>query len=156
MNSRKGQAGVYSVEFAIVATVVFIIIFACLEVSRLMFTYNVLAEASRRAARLASVCAPDTSGSPDAPLALQSLALYDGTRIGPDLSTANLNIEYLSLDGTPAATFFDIALVRASIVNYQHSFIVPGLAFTFNSPDFSTTLPRESLGATRFGTTVCS
>ncbi|USD36512.1 TadE/TadG family type IV pilus assembly protein [Ferrimonas sp. SCSIO 43195] len=153
--NHKNQRGVYAVEFAIVATVVFVIIFACLEVSRLMFAYNVLTEASRRAARLATVCAPDTSGNPTAPVALQSLALFDGANFGPAITNANLNIEYLTLAGVTATSFYDIALVRASITNYQHTFVVPGITLQINSPDFVTTLPRESLGATRFGTTVC-
>ncbi|WP_028110269.1 TadE/TadG family type IV pilus assembly protein [Ferrimonas futtsuensis] len=152
----KKQKGVYAVEFAIVATVVFIALFACLEVSRLMFSYNVLTEASRRAARLATVCSPDLSASPTAPAALQTLALFDGTDFGPNISTANLTIEYLQLDGTAATSFDKIDLVRASITNYQHTFVVPGLTFQINSPDFVTTLPRESLGRTRFGTTVCT
>ncbi|SDK00899.1 TadE-like protein [Ferrimonas sediminum] len=153
--THSKQKGVYAVEFAIVATVVFVIIFACLEVSRLMFAYNVLTEASRRAARLAAVCAPDTTGVPTAPIALESLALFDGSDFAPNISTANLTIEYLRIDGTPAATFYGIDLVRASIVNYQHTFVVPGMTLQIDSPDFVTTLPRESLGATRFGTTVC-
>ncbi|TKB50019.1 pilus assembly protein [Ferrimonas sediminicola] len=152
----RRQKGVYAVEFAIVASVVFVAIFACLEVSRLMFSYNVLTEASRRAARLATVCAPDLSGPPAAPEALKNLALFDGTTIGADISAANLTIEYLQFDGTTAARFDQIDLVRASITNYQHTFVVPGLTLQINSPDFVTTLPRESLGRTRFGVTVCT
>jgi len=50
------QHGVYSIEFALVGAVFFLLLFAVLEVGRLFFVWNVLTEASRRGARLATVC----------------------------------------------------------------------------------------------------
>lgn len=153
--SRKYQQGVYAVEFAIVATVVLTLMFAAFEAARLMYAHNILVEASRRAARLAVVCAPSV-GVPAAPAALRDLAMFDGTSLLRNLSTDNLSISYLTQAGAQANTWAEIVLVRATISNYQHALIIPGFFITLNSPAFSTTLPRESLGATRFGTTWCS
>ncbi|WP_299792526.1 TadE/TadG family type IV pilus assembly protein [uncultured Shewanella sp.] len=132
------QRGVYAVEFAIVAGVFMILLFAIIEVGRLMYTYNVLHEASRRAARIAVVCQiADTD--------IKSMGLFNGAELIPNLTPANLTISYLDSEGNDA-TGIGIKLVRAEIANYQHEFLVPGLYRVINSPTFTTYLPRESLG----------
>ncbi|QSP94965.1 pilus assembly protein [Marinobacter salinisoli] len=151
----KKQCGVYAVEFAIVASVVFLMIFAAFETGRLMFTYNTLEEISRRAARLAVVCLPDLEAVPEAPDGLKTLALDGMDELVTDLTLNNLNIRYLAENGAVANTAMQIDLVSASVENYQHQLIIPGFFINLNAPSFTTTLPRESLGATRFGTTVC-
>ncbi|MGS0724729.1 TadE/TadG family type IV pilus assembly protein [Shewanella sp. 0m-11] len=145
--AKKKQRGVYVIEFTLVAAVFFVLLFAAIEFGRLLFTYNVLHEASRRAARLASVCQVSSD--------INSISLFNDAAILPNLSASNLTISYLAYDGT-VATGIDIDLVRAEINNYQHQFLVPGLYRTINSPTFSTTLPRESLGVFKGGTTDCS
>ena len=134
----KYQRGVYAVEFAIVAGIFFMLLFAIIEVGRLMYTYNVLHEASRRAARIAVVCQIDDTD-------IKTMALFNGANLIPNLTTANLSISYLDEFGN-AATGIGIVLVRADIANYQHQFLVPGLSRGINSPTFSAYLPRESLG----------
>ncbi|WP_076411321.1 TadE/TadG family type IV pilus assembly protein [Shewanella sp. UCD-KL12] len=134
----KYQKGVYAVEFAIVGGFFLFLLFAIIEVGRLMFTYNVLHEASRRAARIAVVCQIDDTD-------ISNMALFYGANLIPNLSPSNLTISYLDEAGN-TATGIDIALVRADISNYQHQFLVPGLARVINSPTFTTFLPRESLG----------
>ncbi|GIU49797.1 TadE/TadG family type IV pilus assembly protein [Shewanella algidipiscicola] len=143
MNREKG---VYTVEFAIVAGVFFILLFSAIEVGRLLYTYSVLQEASRRAARLAIVCQSVTN--------IDSLALFNGANLVPNLTADNLEISYLYSNGD-VATGADIELVKAEIKNYQHDFWVPGLHLNLNSPVFTTTLTRESLGVFPGGTTVC-
>ncbi|GIU27945.1 TadE/TadG family type IV pilus assembly protein [Shewanella sp. MBTL60-007] len=143
----KKQNGVYAVEFTFVAGIFFVALFAAIEFGRLLFTYNVLHEASRRAARLAVVCQVNSD--------INSIALFNDASILPNLTASNLNISYLAYDGTPA-TGIEIDLVRAEITGYNHQFLVPGLYRTLNSPTFSTTLPRESLGIFQGGTTDCS
>lgn len=143
MNREKG---VYTVEFAIVAGVFFILLFSAIEVGRLLYTYSVLQEASRRAARLAIVCQPGTN--------IDSLVLFNGANLVPNLTADNLEISYLYSNGD-VATGADIELVKAEIKNYQHDFWVPGLHLNLNSPVFTTTLTRESLGVFPGGTTVC-
>lgn len=152
--SKKCQTGVYSVEFAIVGAVFFLLLFAVLEVGRLFFVWNVLTEASRRGARLATVCHFDhVAVSAFDPM--REAALFNKLPMAPGLTITNLQVTYLQIDGAPVIDIKDIALVRAEIINYQHQLIIPGLFLTLNSPSFSTTLPRESLGATRTKYTAC-
>ncbi|GAA5189399.1 TadE family protein [Ferrimonas gelatinilytica] len=162
---KRYQNGVYVVEFAIVATVVFVMLFACLEVARLMYSYNALTEASRRAARLAAVCAP-IGVPPQASSELINLALFNGRQLVGGLSSDNLTIDYLTETGGSADSLPRIRQVRATISNYQHQLIIPGLFIQINSPAFITVMPAESLGQTRFadantaqtinGVTYCS
>jgi Flp pilus assembly protein TadG len=142
----KHQQGIYAVEFSIVAGVFFLLLFSAIEVGRLLYTYSVLQEASRRAARLAIVCQTSTN--------IDNIALFNGINLVPNLGPSNLAIYYLKADGS-TATGSDIELVRAEIQNYQHTFLVPGLTRTLNSPIFSTTFSRESLGVFPGGTTTC-
>ncbi|QYJ96287.1 pilus assembly protein [Shewanella alkalitolerans] len=143
MNRVKG---IYTVEFAIVAAVFFLLLFAAIEVGRLLYTYSVLQEASRRAARLAVVCQPTTN--------IDSLALFNGRDLVPNLTADNLDISFLLGNGD-SATGADIEFVKAEIKNYRHDLWIPGLHLSLNSPVFTTTLPRESLGVFPGGTTVC-
>ena len=53
---RARQTGTTTVEFAIIASVMFMILFGVIEFGRVMFTANALAESTRRGARLAAVC----------------------------------------------------------------------------------------------------
>jgi Flp pilus assembly protein TadG len=155
----KNNKGVYSVEFSIVAAVFFILFFAVIEGARLMYTWNVLTEVSRRGARLASVCnlLSDTSDptSITQPTGVLSAATFDDSSLIPNLNTTNVNISYLGMNGTAATTFSEIRLVRAAITNYQHQLLIPFLSMTLNSPSFVTTLPAESLGVTRYKYTDC-
>ncbi len=50
---------------------------------------------------------------------------------------------------TPKKIFNRIRYVTAHFIKYQHQLLIPGLSLTLNSPSFSATLPRESLGVTR-------
>jgi hypothetical protein len=145
---KRRQSGVYTVEFAIVGSLFFFLLLAVIEVGRLLYTWNVLTEASRRSARLATVCDLDQINI-EAPASLMSAALFNDQNIIQNLTSDNLELDYLTLAGEPAVEFNDIALVRASIVNYQHQMLIPGLELTLNSPSFSSTLYRESLGVTR-------
>lgn len=132
------QKGVYAVEFAIVGGVFLLLLFAVIEVGRLMYTFNVLHEASRRAARLAVVCQIEDSD-------ISNMALFYDSKLIPNLSSGNLTITYIDESGN-TATGTNIVLIRADISNYQHDFLIPGFAQVINSPTFTTYLPRESLG----------
>ena len=59
---RKRNLGITTVEFSIVATVLFVTLFAVMEFSRLMYTFVALAEGTRRGARLATVCPLNDAG----------------------------------------------------------------------------------------------
>lgn len=160
MSRLKHQRGVYSVEFAIVGAVFFLFLFTVLEIGRLFFTWNVLTEVSRRGARLATVCnlLSDTSDptSIDMPAGMANLATFSGYNLLPDLTTNNLQVSYLTESGTIAPSHTQIDFVRADVINYQHELLIPFVSITLNSPSFTTVLPRESLGVTRWGYTTCT
>lgn len=154
-NKIAPQRGIYAVEFAIVGSIFFLFLFAVLEIARLFFTWNVLAEVTRRTARLAVVCDLDQTNV-NAYTDMINAALFNNNPLITNLAASNIKVEYLGITGLAVTNFSRIRYIRANIVNYQHQLLIPGLSLTLNSPTFSTTLPRESLGVTRFGITQCS
>jgi hypothetical protein len=78
-----------------------------------------------------------------------------GSRIVPNITTANFMTEYLDTNGAvladPAGNFGDIMFVRTRIVNFQHQMLIPFANYVFTTPNFATTLRRESLGVPRDG-----
>ncbi len=148
---RYRQHGLSTVEFALVAGVLFILIFAVIEVGRGFFVASVLDEATRRGARMAVVCPIND------PAIFQAAAFNNA--VVPDLDAGDISVEYLDgnggIVGTPAdpAGFRLIRYVRVRVVGYQHQMFIPfatALA-PFFMPQFVTVLPRESLGIPRTG-----
>ena len=153
------QRGLTSVEFSIVALVLFIVLFGIWEVGRMMWVYNALDEVTRRGARMAAVCQVNDA-------AIQQVAIFNASGDGaasqyvPGLTTANLELNYLDIDGNtladPANTDFSkIEFVQVAITNFQHRVLIPMLSWDMFAPPFRTTLPRESLGVSREGFTPC-
>ncbi|WP_068545749.1 TadE/TadG family type IV pilus assembly protein [Thalassotalea crassostreae] len=153
-SAKSKQAGLYTVEFAIVGSLFFLLFFAAFEIARLMFTLNVLTEASRRGARLLAVC--PLVNVDEAANDVAKLASFDEGKLISQLTSDNILVKYLTFDGVPATSFSQIRLVRVEIRNFEHSLIIPGLDITLNSPSFATTIPRESLGETRWDDSVCN
>lgn len=146
--SRRKATGGTLVEFSIVASVFFIVLFGIIEFGRLMFTWNVLDEVTRRGARLAAVCpVNDVVG-------ITSRASFHGSILN-DFTDSNIVIEYFDENSTliadPIADFIRIRFVSSRISNYQFQGFIPFLTFFIPSPDFKTVLPSESLGVTPVG-----
>jgi len=155
--TKSQQNGVTTVEFAIVGLLLFVVLFAVIEFGRALFIMNMLTEASRRGARMAAVC---PVGDPKP----ASAAVFDSgsgsSAVVSGLTTANILIEYLDVNGTviasPAANFGQIRYVRATVVGFSVSLVIPTIMPTLPMSGFSTTLPRESLGIPRAGVvTAC-
>jgi Flp pilus assembly protein TadG len=152
------QRGLSTVEFALVANVVFILMFAVFEIGRAYFVYATLDEVTRRGARVAAVCPVNDP-------AVARLAIFNTSgNNGPSslvagLTPGHINIEYLDQNGTvvgnpeDAAGFIQIRYVRVRVVGYQHQMQVPLVSgiTNFFMPEFSAVLPRESLGIPREG-----
>lgn len=142
---KSNQQGTTTLEFSIIAVTLFMVLFGVIEVGRAFFVWNTLEEATRRGARLAAVCPPNHA-------AIKEVAMFnapgggDASPVIRGLSKNNINIEYLDEDGNNTGGTFPITYVRVSIVNYQHTLLIPFLMQTINAPAFSTTLPAESLG----------
>lgn len=153
---RRWQKGITTVEFAIVAAVLFMMIFGVLEIARGYYVYSILDEVARRGSRLAAVCPVNDPAVPQ-------LAVFNPSGDGSDsplvkgLSPANVVVDYLDASAAvvsnPATTgFAQIRYVRARIIGFQHTMIVPfGTITTIQMPEFESILPRESLGIPREG-----
>lgn len=149
---KRRQHGITTVELAIIATLLLMVIFGVIEISRALYVVNTLTEATRRGARMAAVC---PIGDPKP----ASVAVFDagggGSAIVNGLTTANVSVEYLDTSGNvianPAASFSSIRYVRVRIVDFTQSLIIPFIMPSLSLSGFSTTLPRESLGIPRVG-----
>jgi Flp pilus assembly pilin Flp len=146
------QRGATTVEFAIIGIVVMVVMLGIIEFGRALFVINALTESTRRGARMAAVC-PVNDPKP------ASVAVYDdgsgNSSFVSGLTPANVLIEYLDTAGgaiaDPAGNFLDIRFVRARIVGFTHTLLIPTMLTTIPMSGFSTTLPRESLGIPRAG-----
>ncbi|MET0660985.1 MAG: TadE family protein [Steroidobacteraceae bacterium] len=145
MNSRT-QTGLATVEFAIVASLLMMVVFGAIEFGRALFVSNALAEGTRRGARLAAVCPIND------PLPAQAaiLAADGSSAIARDLGTDHVLISYLDATGAPvanpAANFTAIQFVQVRIVNYTQQLFIPFVPASISMPSFAATLPIESLG----------
>ena len=154
--TRNRQHGLATVEFALVAVVLFMMIFGVIEVGRALFVASVLDEATRRGARMAVVC-------PINDPAIAQAAAFDNLLI-PGLDASDIVVEYLddsnAVVANPgvAAEFITIRFVRVRVVGFQHQMFIPVVTALsqFTMPEYATVLPRESLGIPRTGVvTAC-
>jgi Flp pilus assembly protein TadG len=151
---RRQQAGVTSVEFAIIGLVLMMVVFGVIEMGRALFVVNTLTEATRRGARMAAVC---PVGDPKP----ASVAVFDSgsgsSSIVAGLTTGNVQVQYLDVNGNPianpttGANYGLIRYVSVSIVGFTHTMLIPTLVTTIPMNGFTTTIPRESLGVPPVG-----
>jgi len=151
IQQRRYQRGITSVEFSIIGTLLFILLFGVIEFGRLLSTFTVLGESTRRAARLATVCPVNDAG-------IKNTGLFGNL---PGFTSTNLSVQYLKDDGTTQVTDFvndynSIAYVRVQVTGYTISLAIPLINPSITAPGFPVTLPRESLGVTPLATTPCS
>src|SRR5262245_52271211 len=114
---RRLEQGITTVEFAIIGLLLMIVVFGVIEFGRELFVMNMLAEASRRGARMAAVC---PVGDPKP----ASVAVFGNgggnSSVVAGLTTANVQIQYLDVNGAPIASpnanFGNIRYVKVSIV----------------------------------------
>jgi len=151
MNTRSNvrQTGLVTVEFALIGGVFFLVLFGIIEMGRFLFTWNVLDEVTRRAARLAAVCPLNQTEQ------VKQSAVFNSS-ILTSLTTENIDIQYLKVNfgafDSDDDSVSDIRYVQSSIMNYSYQMLIPGLPIDpFNTSSFRTTLPSESLGITPDG-----
>lgn len=146
---ERQQTGVTTVEFAVVGAVLLLTVFAVIEFGRLLWTWESLAEATRRGARVAAVCPVDHAS-------IANVAVFNdpgnsgASAILADLTTDHVAVTYLDRDGNivgdPMNNWCQIEYVRVRITGYAFNFVVPMVGSFLNAPEFETTLPAESLG----------
>ena len=148
--TRRANRGVTSVEFAIVGALFLTVLFGVIEFGRALFVMNALTESTRRGARLAAVCPVGD------PAPANSAAFTNGGPMVPGLSSSNVQVQYLDVNGapiaSPSANFSTIRYVSVSIVGFSQPLLIPGLSLSVPMTGFTATLPRESLGIPRAGT----
>lgn len=131
--TRFGQRGAAAVEFALIASLLFMLLFGIMEMSRVLFYWNTATEATRLGARLAVVCNKDAAAIKARMNDLLSL-----------LAPANIDIAY-----TPGGCDINTCrTVTVSITGLNVSTFIPFVPLNLRMPSFSTTLPRESLDST--------
>jgi Flp pilus assembly protein TadG len=146
---KKNEQGLFIVEFAIIAAALFVVLFAVMELARIIWVWNTADEATRRGARVAAVCPiDDTAVECVTVFAAPDCGSTGNSPILRGLSTSNVTVSYLDSDGTVLGTptFDDTRFVRVSLSGYTISPLIPFIDTTFTLPPFETTIPSESLG----------
>ncbi len=157
---KHHQEGTTAVEFALIAALFFTLLLGVIEVSRALFVWNTLTEATRRGARVAVVC-PVNSETIARVAVFGSPSSGNTSPIISGMTTANVQLRYLDQNGidvaNPSGTgFTNIRYVRVQIKDYQMTLLIPFLSQTLNALPFETTLPRESLGVVPEVGTLCT
>lgn len=172
----RRERGATAVEFALCSLLLFTFIFGTIEVARALFLWNTLATITARGARSAAlVDFNDTAGKTAALINALSIAGPDDTMfLAPEITHANLVIDYLRADGTtridpppcPARNVANcmanpmggdcVQFVRVRLckqgtacdnVPYAPLFGLPGLdALKVDMPWFAAVVPVESAG----------
>ena len=150
----KYMQGHTTIEFALVSSVFFVMLFGVFEIARLLFMWNTLTESTRRSARMAITCPVNYEGI----LRSAVFTSSDNTAILSNISVDNFLLEYLDESGatitSPTTAYLSIRFIRVAIKpNQQVTTFIPGLSTLLMLPEFSTTLPIESMGIVR-GTTT--
>lgn len=127
----QAQRGVAAIEFALVASVFFMLLIGIMEMGRVLFYWNTSAEVARLGARIAVVCDKD-----DAEIKARMMALF------PTLTAADISLDYQPAGCTAA----NCEMVTVSIVpGKQIPTFIPFVPLSLTLPGFNTTLTRESM-----------
>lgn len=144
---RGRERGTTTVEFAIIGALAMVVLFGVIEVGRMLFVWNTITEATRRGARIAAVCPINSPVVAQVTIFGTPGEKSTASPVLNGLSTANVKVEYIyAADGSLTLDYMKAELVRVSIINYQHTLLIPFFVQTLSVPAFSTTLPTESLG----------
>jgi hypothetical protein len=107
---RSAQSGVAAVEFALVALLFFTVVFGAIEIARIMYMYNTLAEVTRSAARAAANI--DWRATAELDLAKQRAILRNspgGLPFGAPITDQYIRIDYLYLSQGATTTYQPIS-----------------------------------------------
>jgi Flp pilus assembly protein TadG len=157
-NSKKAQLGATMAEFAVVASVFFMIVFGIIEFGRLLYTHNALTDAARRGARYAVL-------HKQADIAcVKNVVVYGETHVDPatcapngpaligNLDTTMVVVTYDGADADnnpstpPTAYGMNLGTATVSIQNYSFTLGIPFATKTFTMGAYTTTLTSESAG----------
>ncbi|MGB1975918.1 MAG: TadE/TadG family type IV pilus assembly protein [Vibrio toranzoniae] len=142
--------GLAIIEFTIVSSFMFLLIFLILSLGAYVFSLQMVSEGTRKAARLATVCYVLDRDN------IAGMVVNDLPLVG--FTSANLEVAYLDANGGEIASDFEdnfgsIKFVRARATGYGIQ-LIRNLSFLgengfLAAPAFETILPAESLGVVR-------
>ena len=146
------QKGVATVEFALIASLLFSLLFGVIEMGRILYYMNSAAEATRLGARVAVVCDMIDPKKPADPT-LKAITTRMQSML-PILAPSNIKIDYFPKKSLCTQATCESVKVT---INLTVNTFIPFIPFTLNMPPYSTTLPRESLSSTGYGNNaLCS
>ena len=131
----------HRVEFAIVASIFFMLVFAIIDFGFAFHSWNNAANASREGARLAAV---DANNADITNRVLSSATGLDPTRLTIQLQCSHLGSTFAACPAGSTWVTGDLILV---IVNYQYKMITPITSFV---PGLGTSLNLHSQSEARF------
>ena len=135
----RAQRGGAAVEFALVSLfILFPLLFATIELGRVVFYWNAATEVTRLGARLAVVC--DLN---DTDIKRRMTALF------PVIDASSIDIVYTPGScTTTTCTHVRVSVKPLYVPTYIPNFFGTTSKNNFHFPPFSTTLPRESMRST--------
>ena len=113
---KKRQQGLTTVEAAIGAALMLIVIFGCIEIARAIFVWNFLDEATRRGARVAAVCPIDHPAVARAAIFADPINGTNSPHVR-NLEPGDIVVEYMDADGVSPSGFEETRFVHVSIVD---------------------------------------
>jgi hypothetical protein len=165
--SQYKQRGAAAVEFAIVALILFILLFGILEFGRMFYVFNTVQEVTRHTAREAVVSQVNNSNTSPAKIK----ALFNRTVMpaGGEITVGNIDIKYLRTANLadeiqssrlpptgadnitacldPTGAYDCIAFVHVSITNAEYAPMVSLFPYLrVPIPASTVTMPAESMG----------
>ena len=155
---KFSQEGQTLVEFPLVLLLTFLpLVLGVMEFGRALYTWGTIVEATRWGTREAIVAGFE-GGAYNSPTVGNIIDdINNRSLIQPKLTPANVAVDYLDKSYGSTTTYEDVRYVRVSIINYRFQSVVSvvsgffGIPVSIPLPGFSTTLPRESLGAVPAG-----
>lgn len=137
LKRRHGQRGAMIVEFALIASMLIMLLIGIFEFGRVLFYWGTASEALRLGARTAIVCDVNAAG-----------VVKRVKSLMPLLSDSNVSVNY-SPSGCDVNS---CSFVTVSVTNVTVKTMIPIANFAITMPPFTTTLPRESLNSSTGGT----
>lgn len=143
--SGRNERGAALMEFGIAASIFFTALFGTLEFSRLLWTHNALADATRRGARWASINPQNVNN-------VKNMVVYDTTSPGGGaqpvvygLTTSNVNVTYST--GNVIEKFgVKNGTATVQITGYSFNFSLLPFGGSITMPDYKAVATGESAG----------
>ena len=143
ISSCRGQRGAAVVEFALVAAVFFTLLIGIMEMGRILFYWNTVAEVTRLGARMAVVC--DLG---DSDIKTKMVKLF------PAMTATDIDIKYQPSTCTKESDNCEWITVSIAKGVPIETFI-PYVPLSLTMPACSTTLTRESMDSSGGDNPVC-